>query len=140
MEFYSAHSDERLDNADLHFEDERPPLYPAEDYAEQLRKYGQCSGGLYKEDKKEVGGGEKGGGRNSRRRALEQGGDGFTEMGLRQFTTVSQLLVKLRTDLQVSYHSFTKEFISPPNDGVSLLLDLLKQVQLGVGGYYKLTL
>ena len=74
--------------------------------------------------------------------------EGFSEMGLRQFSTVrsknedgvpkyhliclslsaiiialsyqvSQLLQKLRTDLHLSFHSFLKEFVAQPNDGVS---------------------
>jgi hypothetical protein len=52
------------------------------------------------------------------------------EMGLKQFTSISELLSKLKTDLHLSYSSFLKEFISEPNDGVTLLLDLLKVVQL----------
>ena len=55
---------------------------------------------------------------------------------------VSQLLQKLRTDLHLSFHSFLKEFVAEPNDGVGfsslkntecvvfrlfiLILDLLK--------------
>ena len=31
---------------------------------------------------------------------------------------VSQLLQKLRTDLHLSFHSFLKEFVAEPNDGV----------------------
>ena len=31
---------------------------------------------------------------------------------------VSQLLQKLRTDLHLSFHSFLKEFVAQPNDGV----------------------
>lgn len=53
-----------------------------------------------------------------------------TEMGLRQFGTVSELLAKLKADLNLSFPSFLREFISEPNDGVTLLLDLLKAVQL----------
>ena len=35
---------------------------------------------------------------------------------------VSQLLQKLRTDLHLSFHSFLKEFVAEPNDGVGFLL------------------
>ena len=31
---------------------------------------------------------------------------------------MSQLLQKLRTDLHLSFHSFLKEFVAEPNDGV----------------------
>ena len=34
---------------------------------------------------------------------------------------VSQLLQKLRTDLHLSFHSFLKEFVAQPNDGVGLI-------------------
>ena len=39
MEYYSAHSDEIMGDHDIHFDDERPPTYNAEDYAAHLRKY-----------------------------------------------------------------------------------------------------
>ena len=34
------------------------------------------------------------------------------------FGQVSQLLQKLQTDLHLSFHSFLKEFVAQPNDGV----------------------
>ena len=133
MEFYSAHSEEQVDNSNMHFDDERPPIYNAEDYAQHLRKYSKVQGGLYSS-------GQGAGGREKGKRARGQGArrqeagepptEGFSEMALRQFSTVSQLLQKLRTDLQLSYQSFLKEFISSPNDGVTLLLDILKLIQL----------
>jgi hypothetical protein len=136
MEYYSAHTEERLDNFDMHFDDERPPIYNAEDYALHLRKYNKMTGGqLYSVGGKEGRAAEKAHRVRSsggRREAAEshQGEAGFSEMALRQFSTVSQLLQKLRTDLHLSFHSFLKEFISEPNDGVTLLLDLLKLIQL----------
>ena len=39
MEYYSAHSDEIIADQDIHFDDERPPTYNAEDYAVHLKKY-----------------------------------------------------------------------------------------------------
>jgi hypothetical protein len=39
---------------------------------------------------------------------------------LRSFRT------QLKADLHLSFESFIKEFISEPNDGIALLLDLLK--------------
>ena len=60
-------------------------------------------------------------------------------MGLRQFRTVSELLTKLKADLSASFPSFQREFVSfdgPSGgsaggcDGVTLLLELLKAVQL----------
>ena len=35
---------------------------------------------------------------------------------------VSQLLQKLQTDLHLSFHSFLKEFVAQPNDGVRRIL------------------
>jgi len=53
------------------------------------------------------------------------------EMGLRQFSTVSELLNKLKADLTSSFPSFRREFASPSTcDGVTLLLDLLRAIQL----------
>ena len=37
---------------------------------------------------------------------------------------VSQLLQKLRTDLHLSFHSFLKEFVAQPNDGVTRIFFL----------------
>ena len=38
---------------------------------------------------------------------------------------VSQLLQKLRTDLHLSFHSFLKEFVAQPNDGVGHTFDFI---------------
>ena len=38
------------------------------------------------------------------------------------FGQVSQLLQKLQTDLHLSFHSFLKEFVAQPNDGVRRIL------------------
>lgn len=51
-------------------------------------------------------------------------------MSLRQFTNVTDLLLKLRADLRASFPSFVQEFVSSPVDGVSLLLDVLRAIQL----------
>ncbi len=57
-------------------------------------------------------------------------------MGLRQFGSVSELLTKLKADLSVSFPSFQREFVSFDQqsgsgiDGVTLILNLLKAVQL----------
>ena len=56
--------------------------------------------------------------------------DSNREMELRQFGTITELLAKLRSDLQLSFPSFVREFISGLNDGVTLLLDALKSIQL----------
>ena len=51
-------------------------------------------------------------------------------MGLRQFSSITELLAKLKADLDLSFSSFVREFIGEPNDGVTLLLDVLKAIQL----------
>ena len=70
--------------------------------------------------------GAKGKAKGGKLRQEEARLPGEREMGLKQFTNISELLSKLKMDLHLSYHSFLKEFISEPNDGVTLLLDLLK--------------
>ena len=52
------------------------------------------------------------------------------EMGLKQFSTITDLLVKLKDDLTLSFPSFIREFIGTTNDGVTHLLDALKAIQL----------
>lgn len=52
------------------------------------------------------------------------------EMSLRQFATITDLLSKLRADLRVSFPSFVQEFVASPSDGVSLLLEVLRSIQL----------
>ncbi|KDR16253.1 Formin-like protein 1 [Zootermopsis nevadensis] len=52
------------------------------------------------------------------------------EMSLRQFSTVTELLGKLKADLRLAFPSFVQEFIGDPLDGVTLLLELLRAVQL----------
>lgn len=103
-----------MDTTDPHglaFDDERPPTYNAEDYAEHLTRF----------NSELIGDGE----------ANKDNQDVFSyEMGLRQFRSVSDLMSKLMYDLQVSYESFVTEFIRYPNNGVHKLLDLLKVIQL----------
>ena len=134
MEYYSVNSDEIIGDHDIHFDDERPPVYNAEDYAAHLKKFSSLSElQEYKRSNNSLG--------SRSARILKSSNrnigssyddlDGFTyEMGLRQFSSVSQLLNKLKVDLHLSYNSFVREFISAPNDGVTLLLDLLKLIQL----------
>ena len=62
-----------------------------------------------------------------------RGRDGESaEMGLRQFGSVSELLAKLRSDLNCAFPSFVREFIGDLNDGVTLLLDVLKSIQVNI--------
>ena len=53
MEYFTAHTEERVNNFEMHFDDERPPIYNAEDYAVHLSKYTKMSGNqLYSSVKK----------------------------------------------------------------------------------------
>jgi len=123
-------------NNDLFDSDvQRPPVYNAEDYSEYLRKYCKFTGlQLYLNTGTDIHN------KSAKTKILgkrPEKSDSFglfdkhqMEMGLKQFSSISELLNKLKIDLHLSYHSFLKEFISEPNDGVTLLLDLLKVVQL----------
>lgn len=51
-------------------------------------------------------------------------------MTLRQFGSITDLLTKLRADLRASFPSFVQELVASPMDGVSLLLDVLRAIQL----------
>ena len=122
---------------------QRPPVYNAEDYTGYLQKYCKLTGlQLYlhtgPSGQRQ---GDGGGGKTNKSKLLlgkrteKNDSPGLfdkhqIEMGLKQFTSISELLNKLKIDLHLSYHSFLKEFISEPNDGVTLLLDLLKVIQL----------
>lgn len=53
-----------------------------------------------------------------------------SEMTLRQFGSITDLLTKLRADLRAAFPSFVQEFITSPLDGVSLLLEVLRAIQL----------
>ena len=51
------------------------------------------------------------------------------EMGLKKFSTISHLLERLKEDLFRS-QKFTQHFLCDENDGLTLLLDILKVIQL----------
>ncbi|XP_072932279.1 uncharacterized protein mwh isoform X2 [Epargyreus clarus] len=115
---------------------QRPPIYNPEDYATSLKKWGKKTGAgnLYDLD--------PGQDPNKSRTLPSQGSKDFRnpclgvgeEMSLRQFGTPSELLTKLRADLRLSFPSFVQEFASEPLDGVTLLLELLRNVQLSQAG------
>ncbi|CAK1546937.1 unnamed protein product [Leptosia nina] len=115
---------------------QRPPIYNPEDYATSLKKWGKktSGGNLYDVD--------PGQDPNKARTLPSQGSKDFRnpclgvgeEMSLRQFGSASELLTKLRADLRLSFPSFVQEFASEPLDGVSLLLELLRNVQLSQAG------
>ena len=127
MEYYTVHSDEMNGDHEIDADDERPPTYNAEDYATHLRRYSSHSWAGVNGSQKESKHVKSRITQCTTNNALHR----FSfEMGLRQFNTVSQLLNKLKLDLHLSFNSFVKEFIRYPNDGVTLLLDQLKLIQL----------
>ncbi|XP_045497683.1 uncharacterized protein LOC123695799 isoform X1 [Colias croceus] len=115
---------------------QRPPIYNPEDYATSLKKWGKklSGGNLYEVD--------PGQDPNKARTLPTQGSKDFRnpclgvgeEMSLRQFGSPSELLTKLRADLRLSFPSFVQEFAGEPLDGVTLLLELLRNVQLSQAG------
>ncbi|XP_055694526.1 uncharacterized protein LOC129796529 isoform X2 [Lutzomyia longipalpis] len=122
-------------------DNQRPPVYNPEDYVQSLKKYsrrpnGGASRSIYdnSEDKP-----------NDTIRsntlpasALRKGeykspiptSETDSEMTLRQFGSITDLLTKLRADLRAAFPSFVQEFVNNPLDGVSLLLDVLRAIQL----------
>ncbi|KAL1494995.1 hypothetical protein ABEB36_010490 [Hypothenemus hampei] len=117
-------------------EKQRPPIYNPEDYALMLKKWGRKSsnGGLMSLYSNSSTSGNlestrspSNSFRDYRNPMLTSSG---SEMTLRQFGTVSELLTKLKTDLKLAFPSFVQEFVADPLDGVALLLDLLRAIQL----------
>ena len=99
-------------------QERRPPIYNSEDYVTGLKKFCKLTGlQLYLSGDDE-----------NNHSSLEISDN--LEMGLKQFTNVSELLTKLKADLNLSFPSFIREFIGDTNDGVTLLLDVLKAIQL----------
>ncbi|XP_023246354.1 uncharacterized protein LOC106643131 [Copidosoma floridanum] len=106
---------------------QRPPTYNAEDYAITLRRWGRRALGGKSLDTSN--------GQSTLPSSCTSLSSGYAstnpgEMTLRQFTSVTELLNKLRADLRLAFPSFVQEFASPPADGISLLLETLRSVQL----------
>ncbi|CAL7934974.1 unnamed protein product [Xylocopa violacea] len=99
----------------------RPPTYNAEDYANALRRWGRRPLGSVQDSQGTL---------PSTTSSSSGYASGSGEMTLRQFTSVSELLEKLRADLRLAFPSFVQEFASPPADGITLLLETLRGVQL----------
>ncbi|XP_057656591.1 uncharacterized protein LOC130894063 isoform X1 [Diorhabda carinulata] len=115
-------------------EEQRPPVYNPEDYAYWIRKWGKKSVhgivSLYSHcsmSDLESHSSRRSSFRDYRNPMLSSSG---MEMTLRQFGTVSELLSKLKSDLRLAYPSFVQEFVADPLDGVTILLDLLRAIQL----------
>ncbi|XP_042218610.1 uncharacterized protein LOC121863817 isoform X2 [Homarus americanus] len=101
----------------------RPPMFNPEDYTHALAKYARAAHLYMPEQPKE----KKGRGRDKEKCVIREVPQ---EMSLKQFSSLPELLKRLREDLKLSYLSFVKELVRDPHDGVTLLLDVLKMVQL----------
>ncbi|XP_021707292.1 uncharacterized protein LOC5570371 isoform X1 [Aedes aegypti] len=134
-------------NSNIKQENQRPPVFNPEDYVISLKKYGRrgtngnfksiydtSPGEEAKHDKQQQLPDNRSHTlphKNSEYRSpIPAPPEMDSEMTLRQFGSVTDLLTKLRADLRASFPSFVQEFVSSPLDGVSLLLEVLRAVQL----------
>ncbi|XP_065558342.1 uncharacterized protein LOC136026076 isoform X2 [Artemia franciscana] len=104
-------------------QERRPPVYSVEDYAAFLQKLcklppAQFYAVVIEKNKK-----------NNENKEIWKNNENL-EMISRQPASVSELLYKLKLDLKSAYSSFAKEFVSYPCDGVTVLLDILRLIQL----------
>ncbi|XP_052894488.1 uncharacterized protein LOC128301870 [Anopheles moucheti] len=133
-------------NANVKQENQRPPVFNPEDYVISLKKYGRRGSNgnfksIYDTTVNEDAAKQDKSNDNVRSQTLPHKNSDYrspipappemdAEMSLRQFGSVTDLLTKLRADLRASFPSFVQEFVSSPLDGVSLLLEVLRAVQL----------
>ncbi|XP_055596324.1 uncharacterized protein LOC129746608 isoform X2 [Uranotaenia lowii] len=137
-------------NSNIKQENQRPPVFNPEDYVISLKKYGRRgTNGNFKSIYDTTGDPDPKSDKvqqqqlaeamrshtlphkNSEYRSpIPAPPEMDSEMTLRQFGSVTDLLTKLRADLRASFPSFVQEFVSSPLDGVSLLLEVLRAVQL----------
>ncbi|XP_054741312.1 uncharacterized protein LOC129246482 [Anastrepha obliqua] len=128
-------------------ENQRPPVYNPEDYVQSLKKFGKRQSGqnvrsIY-DNHNETTATTNSGHKDENHKSLTlphkhaeykspipAAPESDGEMSLRQFASVTDLLTKLRADLRVSFPSFVQEFVATPSDGISLLLEVLRAIQL----------
>ncbi|KAJ6647128.1 Formin-like protein 1, partial [Pseudolycoriella hygida] len=120
-------------------ENQRPPNYHAEDYVVSLKKFSTktSSGKLANTsiydtpetvpDIKTI---DRHTSLSDYKSPIPSPPETECEMSLRQFSSITELLNKLRSDLRAAFPSFVQEFVSTPMDGVTLLLDVLRSIQL----------
>ena len=124
-----SYNDDHSSNSSQRIQERRPPVYNAEDYVAGMKKFCKLTGlQMYLSDISNESNDfhdNKTNGDDEENNNSEEVG----EMGLRQFSSVSELLGKLRADLSSAFPSFIREFIGDPYDGVTLLLDVLKAIQ-----------
>lgn len=122
-------------------ENQRPPVYNPEDYIQSLKKYGKRQTGTNAKsiyDPNDVVDNPKDTYKSATlpskyseyKSPIPSPPETDSEMSLRQFGSITDLLTKLRADLRVSFPSFVQEFVASPLDGVSLLLEVLRAIQL----------
>ncbi|XP_055904829.1 uncharacterized protein LOC129940499 isoform X2 [Eupeodes corollae] len=121
-------------------ENQRPPVYNPEDYIQSLKKFGKRQTGtnaksIYDpndvESPKDTFKSATLPSKYSEYKSpIPSPPETDSEMSLRQFGSITDLLTKLRADLRVSFPSFVQEFVATPLDGVSLLLEVLRAIQL----------
>ncbi|GAB0099593.1 Glycoside hydrolase, family 22 [Sergentomyia squamirostris] len=121
-------------------DNQRPPVYNPEDYVQSLKKYsrrpnGNATRSIYDNSEDKINDTIRSNTlpalRNGEYKSpIPTGSDTDSEMTLRQFGSVTDLLTKLRADLRAAFPSFVQEFVATPLDGVSLLLDVLRAIQL----------
>ncbi|XP_075231903.1 multiple wing hairs isoform X2 [Lycorma delicatula] len=106
----------------------RPPVYNPEDYAVSLRKMTTKQQHQQQQQQQQQTPQPTQDSRNHNSVVSMSANNG--EMTLRQFSSVTDLLNKLKADLRLAFPSFVQEFVGDPVDGVTLLLELLRSVQL----------
>ncbi|XP_064541584.1 uncharacterized protein mwh isoform X2 [Drosophila montana] len=122
-------------------ENQRPPVYNPEDYVLSLRKLTKGSGSTKVQSIYDVSinGHAKEDAYKSATLPAKHSGykspipappESDSEMSLRQFGSITDLLTKLRADLRVSFPSFVQEFVATPSDGISHLLEVLRAIQM----------
>ncbi|XP_017863122.1 PREDICTED: uncharacterized protein LOC108613869 isoform X2 [Drosophila arizonae] len=128
-------------------ENQRPPVYNPEDYVLSLRKFtkGSSSGSAKPQSIYDVNingqlqaAGKEDAYKSATLPAKHSGykspipapPESDSEMSLRQFGSITDLLTKLRADLRVSFPSFVQEFVTTPSDGISHLLEVLRAIQM----------
>ncbi|XP_068141912.1 uncharacterized protein mwh isoform X2 [Drosophila tropicalis] len=120
-------------------ENQRPPVYNPEDYVLSLRKFTKGSSSAKMQSIYDV---TTNGKEEAYRSAtlpakhsdykspIPAPLESDSEMSLRQFGSITDLLTKLRADLRVSFPSFIQEFVATPSDGISHLLEVLRAIQM----------
>ncbi|KAK8756623.1 hypothetical protein V5799_000675 [Amblyomma americanum] len=108
----------------------RPPYLTATDYVFYVKRQTQRENSHHNNHLHHQNGGA------NCRSVTSSGGDQpalSPEDAMVELTNFTELMRRLKEDLRSSYSSFVEEFVSEPNDGVTLLLDLLKTYRKSTG-------